>query len=399
MTEKRYPLATTTWGEEERNAAKAVIDSGMCTMWTTTKKLEEEFAAYAGTKYAVFSNSGSSANLLAISALLYRKQNRLLPGDEIIVPAVSWATTYYPIYQCGLKMKFVDIDPSSLNIMVSEIEKAVGPNTKAVFAVNLLGNPCAFKPIADICKKYNLILIIDNCESMGAMYGGKEAGTLGLMGTYSTFFSHMICTVEGGFTVTDDEELYHILLSLRAHGWTRNLPDKNHIHDKDGNPFNDMFRFVLPGYNLRPNEIFAAIGLEQLKKLPRFIDERIHNHTYFIKKLQQNEKLSKTIRYQDWDAYRTQPSWFGFAMVLKGTMLGKRNIVVEHLLKTGVDCRPIVAGNFAKNPVIKWMPHEIVGDLHNAVDIDENGFFVGNNPGDLSEQIDWLIAKLDEIIQ
>lgn len=394
----KYPLATSTWTDDERNAAKAVIDSGMCTMWTTTKKFEEEFAKFVGTKYAVFSNSGSSANLLAISALLYRKENKLVSGDEIIVPAVSWSTTFYPIYQCGLKIKFVDIDADTLNIDVNEIEKAIGPKTKAVFAVNLLGNPCAFAKIVEICNRRNLILIIDNCESMGATYEDKEAGTFGLMGTYSTFFSHHMCTVEGGFTVTNDEEVYHILLSLRAHGWTRNLPDKNHIHDKSGVPFEDMFRFVLPGYNLRPNEIFAAIGLEQLKKLPSFIKDRRSNHNYFMYKLQMNGSLTSLIRYQSWIGKITNPSWFGFSMVLQGNAKGKRKAVVEHLLKNGIECRPIVAGNFAKNPVTRLMPHEIVGDLPNAKDIDENGFFVGNNPGDLKPQIDWLFEKLNEVI-
>jgi CDP-6-deoxy-D-xylo-4-hexulose-3-dehydrase len=394
-----YPLATTTWTDDEKNAAKAVIDSGMCTMGAKTKQLEEEFAKVVGTKYAVFSNSGSSANLLAISALMYTKERRLLPGDEVIVPAVSWSTTYYPIFQNGLKMKIVDVDYATLNISVSQIETAIGPKTRAIFAVNLLGCPCDFDRLYKICLKHDLILIVDNCESMGATYHNQEAGTFGAMGTYSTFFSHHLCTVEGGFSVTNNEELYQIMLSLRAHGWTRNLPDKNHVHDKDGVPFNDMFRFVLPGYNLRPNEIFAAIGLEQLRKLPDYLKDRRANHLYFMRKLIENKTVGDCIHEQLTDITKCDPSWFGFAMLLHGRMSGKRKEVVEYLLKKGVECRPLVAGNFAKNPVIKWMPHEIVGDLPNAKIIDEDGLFVGNNPGDLKPQIDYLFECLEEVFK
>jgi CDP-6-deoxy-D-xylo-4-hexulose-3-dehydrase len=396
--EIKYPLATTTWTEDEKNAAKAVIDSGFCTMGEKTKQLEEMFAKMVGTQYAVFSNSGSSANLLAISALMYRRENALNPGDEIIVPAVSWSTTYYPIFQNRLKMVFVDIDANSLNIDVTKIEEAITNRTRAIFAVNLLGNPCEFQQIKEICKKHNLELLIDNCESMGALYENKEAGSLGLMGTYSSFFSHHICTVEGGFTVTNDKELYQILLSLRAHGWTRNLPDKNFVHNKDGIPFNDMFRFVLPGYNLRPNEIFAAIGLEQLKKLPEYVNDRKTNHDYFLTSLSENEKLYDSIQYQSYNMEKSEPSWFGFAMVLKSQLKDRRTEVAELLMKNGIECRPIVAGDFTKNPVIKWMEHSISGEMTNAKYIDQNGLFVGNNPGDLKPQIDHLFSVLNTLI-
>lgn len=395
--EVKYPLATSTWTDAEKNAAKAVIDSGFCTMGEKTKLFEKEFAKFVGAKYAVFSNSGSSANLLAISALMYRKNNCFNFDDEIIVPAVSWSTTYYPIFQNRMKMVFVDIDADSLNIDVNKIEDAITNRTRAIFAVNLLGNPCDFRKLKEICEKHKLELLIDNCESMGALYKNQEAGSLGLIGTYSSFFSHHICTVEGGLSVTNDKELYEIMLSLRAHGWTRNLPDKNHVYNKDGNPFNDMFRFVLPGYNLRPNEIFAAIGLEQIKKLPEYVKDRRNNHDYFMTKLAENEKLSEVIRCQSYDSKNSEPSWFGFALVLVGKFEGRRKKITKILMENGIECRPIVAGNFTKNPVIKWMEHNVSGEMTNAKYIDENGLFVGNNPGDLRPQIDKLFEVLNSI--
>lgn len=395
----KYPLATPTWDEADKNAAKAVIDSEMCTMGSITKKFEAEFAKFVNKKYCVFSNSGSSANLLAISALLYKNKNKYERGDEIIVPAVSWATTYYPIHQCGLKMIFVDVDLNTLNIDCDKIEKAITGKTKAIFAVNLLGNPCDYTRITNLCKEYNLDLIIDNCESMGSRFNDIEAGSIGLMGTYSTFFSHHMCTIEGGMTVTDNEELYQIMLSLRAHGWTRNLPDKNFVHDKDGEPFNDLFRFVLPGYNLRPNEIFAALGLTQLQKLPKFIYERILNHVYLQQELANYPLIKKNIIFQQYDYETTKPSWFGFSMILDNELKGRRKEIVTELMANGIECRPIVAGDFTKNPVIKWMDYEIRGTIENAQRIDRDGLFIGNNPGNLKPQIEHFLITLNNAIR
>lgn len=395
----KYPLATPTWDDEDKNAAKAVIDSEMCTMGAKTKEFEAAFAKFVNKKYCVFSNSGSSANLLAISSLLYRAKNRYEKGDEIIVPAVSWATTYYPIHQCGLRMVFVDVDLKSMNIDCSSIEQIITPRTKAIFAVNLLGNPCDYEALTTICKKYNIDLLIDNCESMGAIYKGQEAGSIGLLGTYSTFFSHHMCTIEGGMTVTDNEELYHIMLSLRAHGWTRNLPDKNFVHDKDGIPFNDLFRFVLPGYNLRPNEIFAALGLTQLKKLPKFIYERVLNCVFLKQEISNYDLIKNNIIFQEYDFNNAKPSWFGFAMILDNELKGKRAEIVKELTANGIECRPIVAGDFTKNPVIKWMDHRISGEMTNAQRIDQDGLFIGNNPGNLSPQISHFVITLNNAIR
>ena len=267
----RYPLATSSWDDEELQAIHRVIASDQYSMGKEVKHFEDQFAAWVGSKYAVMANSGSSANLLMTAALRYTKNSsyRLEVGDEIIVPAVSWSTTYYPLHQYGLKLRFVDIDLGTLNYDLNALHGAITERTRAIMCVNLLGNPNDFVVIKDIASKHDLIIIEDNCESMGATFQGKQAGTHGLLGSFSTFFSHHISTMEGGVVVTDDEELYHILLALRAHGWTRNLPDHNLLTGKkSADLFEESFRFIIPGYNLRPLEMSGAIGQEQLKKLP-----------------------------------------------------------------------------------------------------------------------------------
>jgi CDP-6-deoxy-D-xylo-4-hexulose-3-dehydrase len=396
----KYPLATESWDENEINAACNVIKSMQCTMGEKCKKFEQEFAKMFGSKYAVFSNSGSSANLLMISALKYRKNGpRLEDGDEVIVPAVSWSTTYYPLQQNGLVCCFVDIDKDTLNIDVDKIEAAISSKTKAILAVNLLGNPNNFDKLNEICSKYNLILLEDNCESLAATYDGENCGSLGLMGTFSSFFSHHMCTIEGGVTLTNDEELYQIMVSLRAHGWTRGLPDKNFVHDKDGNVFNDLFRFVLPGYNLRPNEVFAALGLEQLKKLPKMIEDRRRNAEYFNLKMNTLQAKYPGMFYTQKILSKSNSSWFGFSIVLDQELKNKRSDIVKMLTKAEIESRPIVAGNFAKNPVIKYMKSRISGELTNSNHIDENGLFIGNNHGDQRERIDYFIQVFDSIVE
>ena len=221
-----YPLAESSWGEEEIQANKKVIESNIFSMGQYVKQFEDDFAKFFGSKYAIMVNSGSSANLVAIAASFYTKNPYLKRGDEVIVPAVSWSTTYYPLQQYGLKCKFVDVDIDTLNFDIEALKEAITDNTKAIFAVNLLGNPNDFETIESMIKDKNILLIEDNCESMGAKQNGKYTGTFGKMGTFSTFFSHHMATMEGGVVVTDDKELYHVMLTLRAHGWTRNLRKK-----------------------------------------------------------------------------------------------------------------------------------------------------------------------------
>ena len=384
----KYELASSSWNEKEIQAINNVISTGNYTMGDYVNQFEKNFAKFTDNKYCVMVNSGSSANLLAVAALFYRKDNSLKRGDEVIVPAVSWATTYYPLYQYGLKLKFVDVDLETLNFDINELKKAVTDKTKMIFAVNLLGNPNNYDEITNIIADRNIILIEDNCESLGGVYKGKPLGSIGLMGTYSTFFSHHMATMEGGLIGTDDEELYNIMLSIRSHGWTRHLPEDNKICVKSSNPFHESFRFILPGYNVRPVEMMGAIGIEQLKKLPEFLDYRRKNAKYFIELFGNDDRfiLQKEIETS---------SWFGFSMIINDENI-KREYIIEKLTKANIDTRPIVAGNFARKEVVKWFDYEIFGDLKNADYIDKNGFFVGNHQFDIKDKLNYLKEVLEK---
>lgn len=382
----KFPLATSSWEKEELDAMQRVIASGMFTMGAQVQAFERDFAQYVGSKHCVMVNSGSSANLLIVAALFYTKNSalKLKRGDEIIVPAVSWSTTYYPLYQYGLKIKFVDIDLHTLNYDLDQLAEAVTDKTRAIMAVNLLGNPNDFGRIKQIINGRDIVLVEDNCESMGATYDGKHAGTFGVMGSFSSFFSHHISTMEGGMIVTDDEELYQILLSLRAHGWTRNLPKQNLVcEDKSDDPFEESFRFVLPGYNVRPLEMEGALGVEQVKRLPKMIEERRKNGALLQAAMSDHPEI--IIQREIGNA-----SWFGFSLVIRPGSKLTRKELVQKLTDLGFECRPIVAGNFAKNEVVKYFDSEVHGALKNAQHIDQNGLFVGNHHFAIPEAFDAL---------
>lgn len=385
----RYSLSQSSWDDAELAALQRVIDSGQFTMAQETLAYERAFAEYLDTPYCVAVNSGSTANLLMVAALMYRKDRPLQRGDEVIVPAVSWPTTYYPLDQYGLHLKFVDIDAETLNYDLDALEASITERTRLVMVVNLLGNSNDFDRIRAICDARGIEFIEDNCESLGATFGGRQCGTHGVMGSFSGFFSHHISTMEGGVVCTADEELYHILLCLRAHGWTRNLPKFNHVTgEKSDDPFEESFRFVLPGYSVRPLEMSAAVGVEQVAKLPRFIDERRRNADAFLALM---ERFPQFITQREIG----ESSWFGFSLVVRPDAGFGRADVVRAFQEAGIECRPIVAGNFAKNPVMQWMDHEIHGNLANADLIDTNGLFVGNREGDLSAELELLGTVLD----
>ncbi|HBS86794.1 MAG: pyridoxamine 5-phosphate oxidase [Bacteroidetes bacterium GWF2_38_335] len=386
-----YPLASTTWDNKELNAIKEVVDSGQFTMGKNVKIFEKEFASFFGNKYAVMVNSGSSANLLATAALFFTQNNALKRGDEVIVPAVSWSTSYFPLQQYGLKCKFVDIDAKTLNYNLESLQEAITDKTRVILVVNLLGNPNDFSTIEKIIDNRNIIIIEDNCESMGAEFKGKMAGTFGLVGTFSTFFSHHISTMEGGVVITDSEEIYHILLSLRSHGWTRHLPEKNLVTGiKSDNPFEESFKFVLPGYNLRPGELNGAIGIQQLKKLPELLKVRRKNAEIFVKSF----KNHPYIQIQEETG---KSSWFGFSLIVKPDSPFSREELLNLLTENNIETRPVVSGNFLKNPVLKYFDYTVYGKIVNAEIVEDNGLFVGNHHYDLSKEIDYLykiIAKL-----
>jgi CDP-6-deoxy-D-xylo-4-hexulose-3-dehydrase len=384
-----YPLASSTWDDKELEAIKSVISKDNYTMGESVKQFEGNFSKFVNRKYSVMVNSGSSANLLAVAALFYTKNPKLKRGDEVIVPAVSWSTTYFPLQQYGLKLKFVDIDINTLNFDLAALGEAITDKTKMIFAVNLLGNPNNFTEIDALIKDREIILLEDNCESMGAEFAGKQTGTFGIMGTFSTFFSHHMATMEGGIVSTDDKELYHVLLSLRSHGWTRHLPAINEVSNKSDDWFEESFRFVLPGYNLRPVEMSGAIGIEQLKKLPDFLKARRENAQYF------KSLFSKDDRFLLQEEIGNS-SWFGFSFIINDKSL-ERKEVISKLTENKIDCRPIVTGDFTKNEAMKFLDYEISGELKNADYLHSNGFFVGNHQINIFNEIDHLYKTLSTL--
>ena len=396
----KYSLSSDTWDKEELQAIQDVIDSGRYTMGPKVAQFEKEFAEKFEVPYAVMVNSGSTANLLMWSCLVNKDD---LNGD-VIVPAVSWSTTYFPLMQNRFTPNFVDIDIQTLNLDIEKIEEAITEETVAIFAVNLLGNSCDYNNIKKICDKYNLILIEDNCESLGAISNltyadtknnrivNKPCGTIGRMGRFSFFFSHHMQTMEGGMIVCHNKDDYDYIRSLRAHGWCRDLPDDNNLYKKSGDPFKDSFTFVTPGYSVRPLEMSGAIGSVQLKKCDKFIEERRNNAKYFLKKF---KKLKNIVIQKEVG----KSSWFGFSIILIDDLAGKRDYVIERLTKIGVETRPIIAGNFMKQPVIEYFNYIGRGKYESANYLHDNGFFMGNDVTDLKKNIDMVYDEFVEISQ
>lgn len=378
MTSKFYPLAHDNWDERELDALQEVIKSRQFTMGPKVAEFETAIAKFHDRKHAVMVNSGSSANLLMIAALVFA--GHLQRGDEVIVPAVSWSTTYTPLQQYGLVPVFVDVDMFG-NICVEDVENMIDSgNVKAVFAVNLLGRSAKLTKLQNICEDNNVILLEDNCESFGAKdyFMGKLTGSFGKLASLSFFFSHHLSTMEGGMILTDDFYLADVLRSLRAHGWTRGLKGTDLYHPT-GIPFEDNFKFVTPGYCVRPLEFSAAVGLVQLEKWPELRKARLKNAKLFCELFGNRE----TVRIPHYEEHST---WFGFPMLVDS---GKtRRELIRTCEWKGIDTRPIVAGNFLNQPVIRYFEKVIeVESYRNAERIDKCGLFFGNDDRDLEPQL------------
>ena len=383
-----YPLSSNSWGKEEALVFQRILEKGRFTMGESVKKFESSFADKIGIQNATMVSSGSMANLVGLSALFYKKNNPLKRGDEVIVPAVSWATTYYPLQQYGLKLKFLDVELDTLNMDVSRLEEALTSKTRMVVAVSILGNPCALNILREFCDKHGLYLFEDNCESMGATLNGKPCGTFGDIATFSTFFSHHISTMEGGIIVTKDKEIYHLTKSLRAHGWTRDIPSGTSAYEKGDDDFHEAYRFILPGYNARPLELSGALGVEQLKKLDSLLDIRRQNARVFVDLFAGDERF--IIQKENGSS-----SWFSFTIVLNPKFSIKRSQVINALRDAEIEFRMITGGCFLRHDVIRYFDYETVGDIVNANIIHDRGFFVGNHPMNLKPQIKKLKDVLD----
>jgi CDP-6-deoxy-D-xylo-4-hexulose-3-dehydrase len=386
----RYELAAPTWGEEEIAAINRVVARGYFTMGEEVAQFERDFAAYFGMKHAVMVNSGSSANLIAVAALFYKSERPLQRGDEVIVPAVSWATTYHPLQQYGLKLRFVDIELDTLNLDTSKLEMALTPRTRVLMAVSILGNPCALDTIRRFCNAHDLYLIEDNCESMDAEIGGRKTGTFGHLNTFSTFFSHHISTMEGGFVLTDDVELHHLLRSIRAHGWTRDLPADTKLFERGTDEYFEAYRFIVPGYNVRPLELSGAIGREQIKKLPGFTEARRRNMQFFQSLFGGDDRFIIQREHG-------KSSCFSFTLILNPQLGEDRNRVFGALRAADIGFRIITGGCFLRHDAIRYYDYDTVGEIRNANTAHDRGFFVGNHPFDLTEQIERLHSVLNQV--
>lgn len=383
------PLTDSGWDQEEIDAMVRVIESGQFTYGPEVKSYEKEFASYFGSSHAVAVNSGSSANLLALEAIALDFPMEKRHDLEVVVPAIGWGTTYFPIHQAGFALRIVDVDSETYNIDIDEFLEAIGPQTAGVMVPNILGNPAELSKIRQICDDENLFFIEDNCESMGASVDGKFAGTFGDIGTFSTYFSHHMNTIEGGSVVTDRQDLFERMMSQRSHGWIRELSPKNSVHDKTGNEFDDAFTFVLPGYNLRPTEFTGALGLIQLSKLQRMIDNRRTNAANLFESFQGGPfSLQK-------ESFRS--SWFGFGITINDLSDIDRRAVISRLGERGIATRPLVGGNILRHPVRDRLrianPNAI---LPNSDRIHRRGFMIGNHGRDLKNALDLVNDTLSE---
>jgi len=385
-----YELAATTWGSEEIAAIDRVVASGRFTMGEQVAAFEREFADYFGVKHGIMVNSGSSANLIAVAALAYKKERPLQRGDEVIVPAISWATTYHPLQQYGLKLRFVDVELDTLNIDVSKLEQALTPRTRAIVPVSILGNPAALDVIRAFADAHGLYVLEDNCESMDAELNGKKAGTFGDLNTFSFFFSHHISTMEGGMVLTDDLELGHLCRSMRAHGWTRDLPHDTPLYERTASDHFEAYRFILPGYNVRPLEMEGAIGREQLKKLPTLTAARRKNMALFQELFAGDDRF--IIQRENGVS-----SCFSFTIILNPAHNPDREKVFAALKEADIGFRIITGGCFLRHDVLKYYDYDTVGAIENAFTAHDLGFFVGNHPFDLTPQIERLRAVLDRV--
>jgi CDP-4-dehydro-6-deoxyglucose reductase, E1 len=384
-----YELASTSWGQEELDAIARVVATGQFTMGDEVRRFERAFADRFGVDHAVMMNSGSSANLVGVAALFHVQDRPLQRGDQVIVPAISWATTFHPLQQYGLKLRFVDVELDTLNMDVSKLEQALTPRTRMVMAVSILGNPASLDVIRAFCDTHGLLFFEDNCESMGATLGGRSCGTFGDLGTFSTFYSHHISTMEGGLLVTNREDIANLARAIRNHGWARDCAPATPRAGETRDEFFEAYRFIVPGYNVRPLEMCGAIGLEQLKKLDAMIQTRRANAALFQQVFRGDDRFILQREHGS-------SSWFSFTIILNPARRIDRGRVMNAMRAGGIGFRMITGGSFLRHEAAKFFDYDVVGTLANADLAHDHGFFVGNHPRDLTAEITHLRGVLDE---
>ena len=395
-------------------------------MWLTTgrfnDKFEKDFASYIGSKHALTVNSGSSANLLALTALTSHKlgERRLKKGDEVVTVAAGFPTTVAPIIQNGLIPVFVDVDINTHNILADQIEAALTDKTKAIFVAHTLGNPFNLTKIKELCQQRNLWLIEDNCDALGAKFNGKFTGTFGHVGTFSFYPAHHITMGEGGAVITDDNQLYRILMSIRDWGrdcWCPPGKDnscKNRFNMQLGKlPFGYDHKYTYShlGYNLKITDWQAACALSQLSKLDGFIEKRKANFTKLFMGLKQFENY---FILPSWES-GAQPSWFGFLMTVKKDAPFNKIALCRFLEENNIGTRQLFAGNILRQPAFteenialriknsallnsKDLTDADYANLPNTDEVMNASFWVGVWPGLSEEEIERTISVFAKFI-
>lgn len=399
--EKKYiPASGKVLDEEDlANLIEASLD-----MWLTTGRFndefEKEFAKFMGIKYALTTNSGSSANLLAVSSLTSHKlgERQLKKGDEVITVAAGFPTTVNPIIQNGLVPVFVDVELETYNIDTNKIEEAISEKTKAIIVAHTLGNPFDLETIQQIAKKYNLWIIEDNCDALGATYNNQKTGTFGDIATFSFYPAHHITMGEGGALITNNPQLYRIIMSYRDWGrdcWCKPGVDntcKNRFNMQLGNlPFGYDHKYTYShlGYNLKITDFQAAIGLSQLKKLPQFLEKRKENANYLLQKLDDLQEyliLPKVFE-------NTQSSWFGFLLSVKENSKYSKQKLVKYLEENGIGTRQLFAGNMLRQPMFVENEIELrIGNSNiiNSKELNENHYKLLPNTDFIMNNTFWV---------
>lgn len=393
----RIPLNVPSFDWQEVNEAIESMLSSYVTMNEKVFRFEKMFAKYLNVKHAVMVNSGSSANLVALSVLANPAlKNRIRPGEEIITPAVTWSTTVFPILNIQAKPVLVDVNLEDFNINPRLVEKAITKKTRAIMPVHLLGNPANMTALLKIAKKYNLFLIEDVCESHGAEYRGKKAGSFGDMATFSFFFTHHISTMEGGMVVTNNEEYAELAKTLRAHGWIRELKNREEIAKKFPR-IDKRYLFINTGYNLRPTALQGAFGMHQIGKLEKFINIRRKNAAFWGEKLSKySNALFLPSKYEKKGERRV---WFGYPVIIRPEADFSRQELTDFLERKGIETRPIMAGDITQQPAMKLFNWRVQGELNNSKIIMDRAFFFGNHQGIGKREREYVVGCFNKFFK
>ena len=393
MGKIKYSLSSDTWGSEEKKVLIDLIKSNeFLTFSKNVVKFENKVAQYFNSKHAILVNSGSSANLLAIYTLFFMK-NKLKKGDEVIIPAIGWSTSYAPLIQLGLKIVLCDVDQDTFNISIKSLKNCISKKTKLILAINLIGNISNLFEISKICKEKKIYLFEDNCEGMGSKINLKYCGTFGIASSFSTYFSHHISTIEGGFVLTNNSIFYNIAKSIRSHGWTRNI-DLNKINlsnkelSKINNDKNNKFQFVFPGFNLRPTELTAVLGLSQITKLKKFLKIRAINQKSIEKIYYEYDKILNFYQFHKSAAYFFIPLFFKKI---------EQKLLFEKLLmeKKEIEYRSLISGNIKDHIFVKYFGKINKIKLVNTEFVSKRVILFGNSHNNLKNQINLLRSYLE----